>query len=257
MNKFLKRFLAYIIDMLIVLVLTTSLAGTTIFNPNLNKYQKYSKEYAEKYKEVAEFIEDIQKKYNDNKLTEKEYNKLKEKYPTYEIYLNKYYKENKLTKKNYSKLLNKLSNDFLDNTSDLRYKMEKYSVYEIIIRIVLTILYFVGFNYITDGQTLGKKLLHLRIVDKDNNKNKVSLLSYTLRAVLMYEIIYDLSKIISIYSLNQKDYFNVTNAFLNIQNIIQFLIIAFIIIRNDGRGIHDIIAKTRVEMYNKKGKVIE
>ena len=47
MKNILKRFIAYLIDMLIVVTLTQLISNTTLFNPNLNKYQKYSKEYSE------------------------------------------------------------------------------------------------------------------------------------------------------------------------------------------------------------------
>ena len=157
MSKLVKRIFAYIIDILIITILTQCLSNTTIFNPNLNKYEKYQKESTTEYSNYLSFISNLQNYYKDNKLTEKEYNKLIKDNPTYENTINSYYKNNKLTEKNYTKLVNKVTKEYTEKAKKLNYKVEKNSISEKIIYLLFVFLYFVGFNYITNGETLGKK----------------------------------------------------------------------------------------------------
>lgn len=256
MSKIWKRLVAYLIDLLIITMLSQGLASTTVLNPNINKYQKYNKEYNEKYITYANFTIQLQKYYQDNKLTDEEYNKLIEKYPTYENNLKKYYQENKLTKKNYKKLIKVVTKNYAKEANDIYYKIEKTSTPEFIIYLVLTFLYFVGFNYITNGQTLGKKIMKLKIVNINHEQSKVSIINYIIRTIPMYQTLYYIIRLIGIYTLNKQMYLDITSKAYYIQTILEFLIITCMIIRIDGRGLHDILAKTRVAMYNREGKEI-
>ena len=128
MYKLWKRFCAYIVDMLIITLLTQCLSSTTILNPNLNKYQKDTKEYNKLYQSYINFTYQLQKNYEDNKLTEEEYKKLIEKNPSYQDVLEKYYQENTLTEKNYKKLLKETSKTYQDSSSKLYYQIEKKSI---------------------------------------------------------------------------------------------------------------------------------
>ncbi len=244
MKKIFKRLIAYLIDMLIIVTLTQLISNTTLFNPNLNKYQKYSKEYNEITERTSSFVLQLQKYYQDSTISEKEYNKLINKYPTYEEVLNKYYKDNKLTEKNYVKLMEEITSDYQQKANNLSYQIEKNSISQMFIYLIVTILYFVGFNYLTNGQTLGKKIFGLKIISIDNHK--VSIVSYLIRSIIMYEIIYYLIRLITIFILNKTQYLEMTRIIYMIQNALDFIIVAFMIIRSDGRGLHDILAKTKV-----------
>ena len=145
MKKTWKRFLAYIIDMLLIISLTQCLSSTTLLNPNLDNYQKYSKEYNKIYTETSSFLIQLQNLYQDKKITQEEYDKLIKKHPTYEEILKENYKNNELSEKNYNKIINQVSKTFTNKTSKLYYLIEKNSISEMIIYTVLTLLYFIGF----------------------------------------------------------------------------------------------------------------
>lgn len=251
MYRIFKRVAAYIIDMLIIVILTNLLSNTTLLNKNLNKYQKYYKEYSNITEKTSSYVIDIQKYYKDKKITEEEYNKLLKKYPEQQETLDKYYKDNKLTEKNYNKLIKKTADKFQKEANKLSYKLEKNSISQMIIYIVLTILYFVIFNYYTEGQTLGKKILNIKIVNNNESK-KLKISNYLIRATLMYQLIYYIARLSTISFLNQENYITFTRVIYNLQNTLDFAIVAFILIRNDGRGLHDILAKTKVISYKKK-----
>ena len=252
MYKLWKRICAYIIDVLIITMITQSLSNTTILNPNLNKYQKYQKEYTTAYNEFIGLITQLQKDYEDKKLTEEEYNKLIDSYPLYENKINKYYQNQTLTKKNFNKLINSIAKQYTDKSSKLYFLVEKNSISEIVIYLILTLLYFIGFNYLTDGQTLGKKITHLKIVSNIDKHQKVSLISYLIRALLMYQVIYYLMRLVCILCLKESQYLQITSFIYYVQNTLDFIIIMFILIRKDKRGLHDILANTKVIQLDKK-----
>lgn len=252
MSRLVKRIIAYIIDILIITTVCQSLSNTTIMNPNLNKYEKYRKEYNETYLSYIKYVGDLSKYYEDKKITEKEYSKLIERNKDYEKLTNKYYKDSKLTEKNYTKLLKELANTYKKISEEATYNLEKNSISEKIIYLLLVILYFVGFNYITNGQTLGKKVMKLKIENIDKNK-KVPIISYIIRALLMYQTIYYITKLIAILFLPKAEYNNVISVAYSIQNILDFAILTVIILRtSDGRGLHDLLAKTKVVPVKKK-----
>lgn len=256
MYKLWKRFSAYIIDILIVTLLTQCLAGTTLLNKNLNNYQKYSKEYNELYTNYIEFTKQLTKYYQDSKLTEKEYNKLVTSYPIYEENLKKYYQNNNLTEKNYNKLIDEITDKYKEEYPKLYYLVEKNSISEMIIYLVIAILYFVVFNYFTNGQTLGKKITGLKIVDQYNNRKRVSMKRYLIRMLPMYQIFYYITRLISIMFLSQNKYIELTTISYYIQGFLEILILSFILFRHDGRGLHDILDKTQVMMCDRSGSEI-
>ena len=252
MSKLVKRIIAYLIDILLVTIVCQSLANTTLMNPNLNKYEKYQKEYNETYINYANYIKQLYNVYQDKELTEEEYNKLIEKNKEYEELTNKYYKDSKLTEKNYNKLLTESANNYRKTAQEVTYKLEKNSISEKILYLVLVFLYFVVFNYITNGQTVGKKVMKLKIENKDDTK-KVSILSYIIRALMLYQTIYYIAKLVAILFLSKAQYTNVITTVYSIQNLLDLAILTTIMMRTkDGRGLHDLLARTKVVSVNKK-----
>ena len=107
-------------------------------------------------------------------------------------------------------------------------------------------LYFVGFNVLTKGATLGKKLFRLRIVNNKNSNEDVSVLSYLLRALMLYQPIYYLARVVCVSFLGNGNYYDVINVIYSIHSYLEFAILTFVIVRLDGRGLHDILAGTRL-----------
>ena len=62
------------------------------------------------------------------------------------------------------------SDTYLAEYNDLIYEREQSQKLENGIGLALTIAYFVIFQYMNKGQTLGKKLTHIRVVDKETKE---------------------------------------------------------------------------------------
>lgn len=194
MKKLLKRLVAFIIDMFIVIIISETLSRIDFINIYKDKYQEEYAQYIELYNDALE-----------EKVTLEEYN---EKAVTY------------------------------------NYNLGKLSIISSTIYIVITISYFVGFNCLYQGQTIGKRILRIRIISsKDSN---VRLWQYILRIVLLTGIFSNVVLILSVLFMNENIYYNISY-FVNVfEYILQLVIIITTIINKNGIGLHDIICQTTV-----------
>ncbi len=257
MRKIIKRFLAYTIDMMVILLITQSISGIPAINKQLDSYTKYYKEYTEYLTNYTNFKIQLTEDYKDEELSQKEYDKLAKDYPDYQKTLDQYYKDQTLSKKGYISLLTKIDKDYTNTSKTLYYQIEKNSTLYFVVYLCTVVLYFVLFNKITNGQTLGKKLFRLKIVNSKDSSLPVPVWSYFVRMAFLYQPISYLIKLIGIYTLNKNDYYTVTSIFYNLQYYLEFIIATMVIIRADGRGPHDLVARTRVALLDRKGNEIE
>ena len=134
--------------------------------------------------------------------------------------------------------------EYLEQTKDLSYEMEKSSTTTNIVYVVISIGYFIVFQYLNKGQTLGKKLMKIRIVNQEEKEPNI--IQMILRTCITNEILPKILIIIFVTFVSK-------NNFLSIYSVITVLTYAFIIItvfmilyRKDKLGLNDIIAKTKV-----------
>lgn len=258
MFKLFKRVLAYLIDMMVVLIIVQTIASIPFINKSEDKYNKVYENYMTITSEYTSFKLDLVNKYEDNKLTSEEYEEVVEDNSNYKELLDDYYDEEKgLSKKNYNKLLKKLDSDYESGYKEVYYKLDKYNMIYNVSYIIVTFLYFVIFNMITGGVTLGKKLMRLKIVNNKDSSEGVSIFSYIVRFIMLYQPIYYLARLISVNILGVGSYYDVLNTIYTFHTYLEFVIVTFVIVRLDGRGLHDIISKTKVIALDRLGNEIE
>ncbi|MBQ8681946.1 MAG: RDD family protein [Bacilli bacterium] len=257
MKKLFKRFVAYAIDMMVIVLIAQSLSGVPVINKQLDKYNKYYDNYVELYKTYSAFKIDLTNDFEDKELTEEEYNSLIEEHKSYEEILKEKYEDKKLTEKEYKKLNTKVDDEYNEEYKKIYYKIEQNSIAYFVIYLIATLLYFIGFNKYTNGQTLGKKVMRLKIVNSKDESSPVPVWSYLVRTIILYQPIYYIVKLIGVTLMDIDMYYTVTSVFYNIQYYLEILIIIMIMMRLDGRGPHDLLAQTRVIMLDKNGNEIQ
>lgn len=131
-----------------------------------------------------------------------------------------------------------------DIETDYLYNMSKHAQPLTIINCGLIILYFGVYAYIANGQTIGKKIMKIKIVSTDNNKLNPNL--FMLREIILTNLLPKIASIIALALLSKSNWMIAENIIGYIQNTITFLIIGFMIFRDDERGLHDVICKTNV-----------
>ena len=191
-----KRILAYLIDVVIVLLASSMLSSISYLNPQLETYNKYYDEYSEKTKD-----------YLDKKTADDEY---------------------------------------LQITNDYSYKLERNSVYSSIISVVIILLYFGVFQKYNNGQTLGKKLLNIRV------KGNLNVFKYLLRTAIIYNVFINVAKIILIVALDQNQYLIANKYLYALALVVEVTTIVMIMLRKDHKGLHDLIVGSEVVEENKK-----
>lgn len=134
---------------------------------------------------------------------------------------------------------------YLDEYMETLYNSQKSNVIESSISVILITAYFVIFQYMNKGQTIGKKLLKIRVVDKDTGK-PTSIIKGLLRSIFILNIASGILNIIFIYTLGKSNYFIGYGIIGGIEWIITIITIFFVLYRKDGRGLHDMMANTIV-----------
>ena len=127
---------------------------------------------------------------------------------------------------------------------EVNYDLSRYSVSISIISLVVYLAYFVGFQKWNKNQTLGKKMFNLEIVS-DNN-NKITWMQMLLRETIIYNLLWELLLIISVFVFDYQGYWIVGNILSLIAGLVLWISVFFILFRKDSKGIHDILAKTKV-----------
>lgn len=124
------------------------------------------------------------------------------------------------------------------------YNLAKYSVSISIISIIVYLGYFVGFQKWNKNQTLGKKLFNIEVASIENTH--VIWWQILFREIIIYNLIAEILYVILILFLNVNSYFMISNIILAISSLIFLINVILILFRKDGRGLHDLLAKTIV-----------
>lgn len=128
--------------------------------------------------------------------------------------------------------------------NEITYKVVYASRYLSIIEIALTILYFGVLQFILDGQTIGKKLLKIKIKPEKGKSLNSGL--FMLRTIILHNVIFDIISTVSVITLNQNLALKINSYSSYGALLVELIIIGTIIFRDDERGLHDLIANTKV-----------
>lgn len=134
---------------------------------------------------------------------------------------------------------------YLDEYSEVLYDYQKENILQSGISVALTIAYFVIFQYMNKGQTIGKKILKIKVVDKDT-KEPISILKGLLRSFIVLSILSGTLCILFLYILNKNNYLISYTTLLFLEGIFTLITTILVLYRKDGRGLHDMIANTIV-----------
>ena len=140
--------------------------------------------------------------------------------------------------------------EFVDEYQDLYYKNKKDTMTQSAITLTITIAYFVIFQYMNKGQTIGKKILHLRVID-NNTEKPLSIFKGLIRSLLIWNILSGTLGIVLIYILNKESYITSYLIISSIESIFIFITAMFTLYRKDNRGLHDIIINSKVIIEGK------
>ena len=169
-----------------------------------------------------------------------EYNKYSEEYTSY---------VNELSQTNPTGILSD------EKVQDLSYNMSYAGVYTSLISLVVTFLYFSIFQYYTNGKTVGKLAMGIEVISANNKKLRLSQL--IIRSALVDSILTSSILLIAILFLSKSSYMGISRVIEIIDLGIVLVCAGMVIYREDGVGLHDNLANTKVIFKADKDKIKE
>lgn len=191
-----RRIVAYIIDLLIVSLISAAIATLPMFKTQYKKYEDSTNKY-------YDLLEEVRKD------------------PT-----------------KASALLND------DTMQAAIYETNKSGVFISIITVVVSILYFVVFQYKTNGKTGGKALLKIEVAASDDKRLKLS--HIVIRSLIVNRLLSSTIGILTICFLSKSAYISFNSYFEVIELGVMLLTFGMILYNENGQGLHDKLAHTQV-----------
>lgn len=219
-----KRVVAYMIDIIIVSLLTTFIISNPYINKDYKEYTKISNEYISYNEKYVDKIEKLNDNLEKNEITQNEYEK----------------QENKINKEYEKKLI------------DYNYKLVKLSIISSIISVLIVLLYFVFIQNYFDGKTLGKWLMKLRVVSV---KSKLGILNLFLRSLIINSVFITILNIIFVMILSKNNYLIYNQISYIISYIVEMTTMIMILFNKNNRGLHDYIGNTKVILEGENNEV--
>lgn len=131
----------------------------------------------------------------------------------------------------------------------LQYEFIYYSFYSSLIILIVKVLYFIVFQYFNKGQTIGKALLKIRLVSE---RGKLKFHQVLLTSLIVCNLLTSAVNLFVLRNLNMDTYLTVSNVISYIEIIIAVTIVIMINMRKDGKGLHDLLTKTKVVYVEKE-----
>lgn len=238
-----KRVGAYVIDLIIVLILGSLITSIPLFNKNMDEYQEIYDEYVVEYNEYTEYLTLLQESYKDEEISEEEYNKLME-VEAYKAKVTSKYEDNKISKGEYNEIVEDINTQFNEVVNSYNYILGKEGISNSIITLTITILYFGVIQYFLKGQTIGKKLLKLKVVSASNKK--INVLNFILRSLIVNEVLLNVIGVLFLAFATKKVYLQADNILTIAISVVEAVIIFLVLTREDQRGLHDLLFNTKV-----------
>ena len=134
--------------------------------------------------------------------------------------------------------------EYIDNYVDIIYDINKVSVDRNIVYFIVIVGYYLVFQYLNKGASIGKRLMNLRIVSKD--KKDINIIQLFVRVALINEML-PLGMSIILVSVCSGMRFMIGYMIISIvKNIFMMMDLIVLIARKDNRAIHDMISYSMV-----------
>lgn len=139
--------------------------------------------------------------------------------------------------------------EYVNQLVDINYDIAKQTGIITLVSIAISLLYYVLYVYKNDGQSIGKKMMKIKIQKKDKEK-ELTMNDLLFRTMILQGTLVSIIGFCTILFLD-KDTYLATNSLLNLIQysilIISFFLVAF---TKERQGLHDMVAKTEVVCTN-------
>ena len=133
--------------------------------------------------------------------------------------------------------------EYIEKSKGVVYDIDYTNTISSLVNIVVLIGYYVVFQYYNKGMTIGKKAMKLKVVSEKGN---LSMNQVALRAILVDSILINLLLVGSVLFISKDYYYYASVSLQGLESLMIIGCLLMILFRKDGKGLHDVIAKTKV-----------
>lgn len=133
---------------------------------------------------------------------------------------------------------------FIDKYGNLMYEYQKENWASLAVSLGLNFVYFVVFAYFNKGQTIAKKLMHIKVVDNKTGDNP-KFWQMLVRNMFIYSLLSNIVILILLFTTKNNFiyYYTVVGG---IDLVVVLITSMFVLYRKDKRGLHDMMGCTKV-----------
>lgn len=136
------------------------------------------------------------------------------------------------------------SKEYLSSYIDITYDMNKASLDSNLVYLAICIGYFLIFQYLNRGATIGKRLMKIRAVSDDGSD--IGFIQMFIRTSIINEILPMIMLIILVFVSRGVSFFIFYSLISFIENIFILVCVFMILYRKDRLAIHDIMSRSMV-----------
>ena len=134
--------------------------------------------------------------------------------------------------------------EYVNQMVDLGYDISRQTVIVSIVTIVISLLYYVVYPCYNNGQTLGKKLMKIKI--KKIDESDLSMNDLLIRGMVNNSILVNIVNVIFVLFLSKNIFLSASSLASVIQYLVLIISLIMIAFTRNARGLHDLAAKTEV-----------
>lgn len=135
-------------------------------------------------------------------------------------------------------------NKYVYEYSDIVQNLDKLTMPTNVICLIVLIILYIVVPYKNNGSTIGKRLMHIKLVKEDGKD--ISIKSLIFRSFLINYIGYLFISISTVFLLNSVGYFFLTTILILFEILLVFISGFMVSYRHDKRGMHDLLTHTKV-----------
>ena len=248
-----KRILAYIIDSTIVLLLTILITNIKYLNPTYDNALEKSNTLQSLNMSNTLIQSNLPIYYNDKVIDEDEYAALIKDNEYFGYLIVDAYNDSLISEDEYNYIISEAKKIYNEKAPSIYKEALKANWYTYIVYLVVYFGYFVIFNMITKGITLGKKMTGLQIVSINNEEATFG--KYLVRSLVAYGYFIYLIEIIIPYIIPDELIVKVAGGLSLFMIVLQIVVAVSVVANENHLGLHDMLAKTKV--IDVKDRVLE
>ncbi len=134
--------------------------------------------------------------------------------------------------------------EYVNQMVDLGYDISRQTVIVSIVTIVISLLYYVVYPCYNNGQTLGKKLMKIKI--KKTNDTELSMNDLLIRSMINNSILVNIINVILVLFLSKNLYLSTSSLVSFIQYLVLIISLIMIAFTKNAQGLHDKVVHTEV-----------